>query len=131
MHRETVAQMFHCFGHGVDMSRCAGHRLRQHPTAHVKDTGRDIAAFAQKYPRIQLSLEFTDERRNLIKDGFDIAIRMAPNRNRAPNRKSLFSITRSIVASRSASMAGTILAPVGGCMRIMKSRPIKMVKPWR
>ena len=41
-----------------------------------------IAAFSKAHPRIKLSLDFSDIRRDLIDDGFDIAIRMGPRRKR-------------------------------------------------
>ena len=34
-----------------------------------------ISAFASLYPRVRLNMDFTDERRHILKDGFDIAIR--------------------------------------------------------
>ncbi|XHY17909.1 hypothetical protein SuNHUV7_27100 (plasmid) [Pseudoseohaeicola sp. NH-UV-7] len=37
-----------------------------------------IAAFSKAHPRIKLSLDFSDIRRDLIDAGFDIAIRMGP-----------------------------------------------------
>ncbi|MEO0498887.1 MAG: substrate binding domain-containing protein, partial [Pseudomonadota bacterium] len=58
-----------------------------------------IAAFSKRYPRIRLSLDFSDTRRSLIDDGFDIAIRMKPTaRNSATSRK-LFTVERKLVAS--------------------------------
>ena len=58
-----------------------------------------IAAFSIKHSRIRLILDFSDTRRALIDDGFDIAIRMQPNaRNSATSRK-LFSVRRKLVAS--------------------------------
>ena len=58
-----------------------------------------VAAFSRDYPRIKLHLDFSDSRRSLIDDGFDIAIRMGPTaRNSATSRK-LFSVSRRLVAS--------------------------------
>lgn len=34
-----------------------------------------VAAFARKYPKVRLDLDFTDDRRHLLRDGFDLAIR--------------------------------------------------------
>jgi DNA-binding transcriptional LysR family regulator len=58
-----------------------------------------IAAFSKTYPRIKLFLDFSDTRRALIDDGFDIAIRMGPKaKNTAASRK-LFSVERKLVGS--------------------------------
>jgi DNA-binding transcriptional LysR family regulator len=58
-----------------------------------------IAAFSKTYPRIKLFLDFSDTRRALINDGFDIAIRMGPKaKNTAASRK-LFSVERKLVGS--------------------------------
>ncbi|WP_439155764.1 LysR family transcriptional regulator [Yoonia sp.] len=58
-----------------------------------------IAAFSNTYPRIKLFLDFSDTRRALIDDGFDIAIRMGPKaKNTAASRK-LFSVARTLVGS--------------------------------
>ena len=58
-----------------------------------------IAAFSIAYPRIKLSLDFSDIRRALIDDGFDIAIRMGPNAKTSATSRKLFSVERRLVAS--------------------------------
>lgn len=58
-----------------------------------------IAAFAQAYPRIKLALDFSDTRRALIDDGFDIAIRMGPKAKNSATSRKLFSVERKLVAS--------------------------------
>lgn len=40
--------------------------------SHLVD---QIAAFAGRYPRVSLELDFTDDRRHLLRDGYDVAIR--------------------------------------------------------
>lgn len=60
-----------------------------------------IAKYAEKYPKVRMSLEFSDERRNLLKDGLDAAIRMGPNRKRTATRRTLFKAHRILVASKS------------------------------
>ncbi|MEM9585220.1 MAG: LysR family transcriptional regulator [Pseudomonadota bacterium] len=58
-----------------------------------------LAAFSIQYPRIKLSIDFSDMRRSLIDEGYDIAIRMKPQaRNSATTRK-LFSVERKLTAS--------------------------------
>lgn len=58
-----------------------------------------IAGFKARYPKIRIELDFSDERRDLIRDGFDLAIRTAPSRGRAANRKSLFLSDRMLIAA--------------------------------
>lgn len=58
-----------------------------------------IADFAKVYPRIKLHLDFSDTRRALIDDGFDIAIRMGPKAKNSSTSRKLFSVERKLVAS--------------------------------
>ena len=58
-----------------------------------------ISNFKARYPKIRIELDFSDERRDLVRDGIDLAIRTGPNRKRAPNRKSLFLLKRMVVAT--------------------------------
>ncbi|UYO74894.1 LysR family transcriptional regulator [Halomonas qinghailakensis] len=58
-----------------------------------------IAAFKKTYPRITLFLDFSDTRRSLIDDGFDIAIRMGPKAKNSATSRKLFSVRRKLVAS--------------------------------
>lgn len=58
-----------------------------------------IAAFAETYSRITLSLDFSDTRRELITDGFDIAIRMGPKSKNSATSRTLFQVQRRLVAS--------------------------------
>ncbi len=58
-----------------------------------------IAAFSAAYPRIKLSLDFSDIRRELIDDGFDIAIRMGTKAKTSATSRKLFSVERRLVAS--------------------------------
>ncbi|CAN1553822.1 LysR Transcriptional regulator [Paracoccaceae bacterium] len=39
----------------------------------------DLAAFARANPRVQLQIEFSDNRRHLLRDGFDLALRIGPS----------------------------------------------------
>ncbi len=61
----------------------------------------DIAAFSLRYPKIRIHMDFSDEKKSLVKDGYDLAIRLSPSRKKAANRQSLFKIGRHLVASRS------------------------------
>jgi len=58
-----------------------------------------IAAFSMAYPRVSLSLDFSDSRRELIDDGFDIAIRMGVDGKNSATSRVLFSVKRKLVAS--------------------------------
>ncbi|MBM2322328.1 MULTISPECIES: LysR family transcriptional regulator [Marivita] len=60
---------------------------------------QQIAAFSQAHPRIKLFLDFSDTRRALIDDGFDIAIRMGPKVKNSATTRKLFSVERKLVAS--------------------------------
>ena len=59
-----------------------------------------IASFAARYPRVHLTLDFSDIRKEIITEGFDIAIRMAirPGRN-SPSSRRLFRVERNLVAA--------------------------------
>ncbi len=58
-----------------------------------------IAAFSKTHPRIKLFLDFSDTRRALIDDGFDIAIRMGPKAKNTATSRKLFSVERKLVGS--------------------------------
>lgn len=60
-----------------------------------------IGFFSMKYPGIKLSLDFSDLRRELIDDGYDIGIRMGLKRKRSASSRLLFSVKRQLIASRS------------------------------
>lgn len=58
-----------------------------------------IARFARAYPKVSLSIDFFDTRRDLIVDGFDIAIRVGAMKDSALKAKKLFEVTRRLVAA--------------------------------
>jgi len=58
-----------------------------------------IAKFLSAHPRVRLSVDFSDERRNIIDDGLDIAIRMAVKSKRPANSRLLFRVKRKLIAS--------------------------------
>ncbi len=60
-----------------------------------------IAAFAMRYPKVRLSLDFSDVRRELIGDGFDIAIRMGWLEDSSLKARKLFDVKRHMVAAAS------------------------------
>lgn len=65
--------------------------------SHITD---QIAAFSLAYPRITLTVDFSDTRRALIDDGFDLAIRMGPTSKNSATSRSLFKVRRVLVASK-------------------------------
>lgn len=64
------------------------------------DLMTQIADFTAKYPRVGMSLDFSDTRRELIDNRFDIAIRMATNSKNSATSRRLFTVRRKIVASK-------------------------------
>ncbi len=65
--------------------------------SHITD---QIAAFSLAYPRITLTVDFSDTRRALIDDGFDLAIRMGPKSKNSATSRTLFEVRRVLVASK-------------------------------
>jgi len=59
-----------------------------------------IADFSIRHKGIKLTLEFTDERQDLIAGGFDIAIRAGRQSESSAITKQLFKFTRRLVASK-------------------------------
>ena len=59
-----------------------------------------IATFSITYPRIKLTVDFSDTRRALIEDGFDLAIRMGPKAKNSATSRRLSTIKRVLVASK-------------------------------
>jgi len=58
-----------------------------------------IADFSKAYPRIRLTLDFSDAQRKLVDDGFDIAFRMGPTSKTSATSRRLFRVQRKLVAS--------------------------------
>ena len=73
---------------------------------------KHITDFCARHPKINIQLEFSDERRHLIGDGFDVAIQVGAKDVRAPNRQSLFEGRRRIAGAPSyLSQFGPIKTP--------------------
>lgn len=58
-----------------------------------------IARFALAHQKVSLSIDFFDTRRDLIADGFDVAIRVGEMKDSALKAKKLFEVRRHLVAS--------------------------------
>ena len=75
---EMPQKMLHRFGHGVDVTRSAGHRLGKHPPSGIEHTRREIAALAHDgaeggaHQRLRLLLHHGNEAvpHDLHADGF-------------------------------------------------------------
>ena len=72
--------------------------------SHLTDL---IAAFSMRYPRIRISLDFSDIRKDLMDGGLDIAIRMGFKRKNAGSSRKLFKVNRKIVASAQLSRSAS------------------------
>lgn len=66
-----------------------------------------IAAFSLAYPNVQLSLDFSDVRREVIGEGYDIAIRMGWLKDSALMSRKLHDVQRRVVASKSYAQTRT------------------------
>lgn len=59
-----------------------------------------LAEFAIEHPQVQLSLDFSDTRRDLIADGYDIAIRAGDMKDSALKAQLLLAFERRLVAAK-------------------------------
>ncbi|MDA0785755.1 MAG: LysR substrate-binding domain-containing protein [Proteobacteria bacterium] len=60
-----------------------------------------LAAYSVAHGNVRISLDFSDDRRDLIGDGFDIAIRMGELKDSSLMMRKLFDAERRLVAARS------------------------------
>ncbi len=58
-----------------------------------------IAHFMSCYPRVRLTLDFSDSTKELIDHGFDVAIRFWLRAKKSPTTRKLFTVDRVLVAS--------------------------------
>ena len=58
-----------------------------------------LAAFSIKHPGIKLVLDYSDERKDIIAGGYDIAIRMGIHQKGSPTTRTLFQVSRCLIAS--------------------------------
>ncbi len=103
------------FGHAKDMLMAAEQGLNSIALQSPEPTGRlsitlpsfftkskliqSIADFAKTYPKIALSLYFTDIKQDLIQEGIDLAFRIGELSDSALKAKKLFDMPRKLVAS--------------------------------
>jgi DNA-binding transcriptional LysR family regulator len=62
---------------------------------------KDLAAFAQAFPKIALSINFSDLPQDLIREGIDLAIRIGDLKSSTLKAKRLFEMKRKLVAAPS------------------------------
>lgn len=60
---------------------------------------RDIAAFAKVFPKVALSINFSDVQQDVIREGIDLAIRVGDLKDSALKAKKLFDMKRKLVVS--------------------------------
>lgn len=60
-----------------------------------------IADFAKTYPKVKLSINFSDKQQDMIKDGIDLAIRIGDLKDSGLKSKKLFMLERVLVAAPS------------------------------
>ncbi|MBL8671399.1 MAG: LysR family transcriptional regulator [Alphaproteobacteria bacterium] len=60
---------------------------------------RDVAGFASAFPKVALSLSFTEERRDLLRDGLDLALRIGWPEDSALKARRLAAMPRVLVAA--------------------------------
>ncbi|CDZ76438.1 D-malate degradation protein R [Legionella massiliensis] len=61
----------------------------------------DIAVFAKEFPKVALSINFSDIQQDLIQEGIDLAIRMGDLKDSTLKSKQLFTMPRKLVAAPS------------------------------
>lgn len=59
----------------------------------------DIAAFAKAFPKVALSISFSDIQQDLIREGIDLAIRIGDLKDSGLKSKRLFTMTRKLVGA--------------------------------
>ncbi|QIY78245.1 LysR family transcriptional regulator [Chromobacterium violaceum] len=60
-----------------------------------------LAAFSRCHPKVELELDYSDEKRDLIRDGIDLAIRIGELQDSALKSRRLFDMPRLLVAAPS------------------------------
>ncbi len=70
------------------------------PSILIKSELTDkLAIFSMEYPGIKLAIDYSDMRKDVITDGFDIAIRMEVRPKNSANTRALFQVERRLIAS--------------------------------
>jgi DNA-binding transcriptional LysR family regulator len=102
---EAAREMLAAAERGLDVvggrSTSPAGLLRLTAPALLADTPfcRDLAAFSTAYPKVKLRVAFTETRHDLLRDGFDLALRIGRLDDSALKSKKLAVMRRSLVAS--------------------------------
>ena len=59
----------------------------------------NIAVFVRSHPKVRLAIDFSDDRRNVVADGIDVAIRMGWLQDSSLKARKLYNVVRVLVAS--------------------------------
>lgn len=75
--------------------------LRLTAPAFLAETsfGRDLAAFSTAHPKVRLVVSFTDAPRDLLRDGFDLALRMGRLTDSSHKSRRVAEMRRALVAA--------------------------------
>ena len=60
----------------------------------------DLAAFSKQYPKIKLIVDFSDEAKDLIREGYDLAIRIGELEDSSMKSRKIFQIKRTLVINK-------------------------------
>jgi DNA-binding transcriptional LysR family regulator len=91
---------------------------------------RDLAAFCEAHPRVKLTMSFTEERRDLLRDNLDLALRAGILEDSAHRSRKLATLHRVLVASPRylRPRAPQTLQDLAGCDLLqLLSRPAELV----
>lgn len=84
----------------VDGLDPAGHLTIAIPAALIAETlYADLAAFATAFPRVALTMQFSDVQVDIIREGIDVALRAGSLKDSNLKTKKLFDFPRTLVAS--------------------------------
>ncbi|MCE9574590.1 MAG: LysR family transcriptional regulator [Deltaproteobacteria bacterium] len=91
---------------------------------------RDLAAFATAHPGVTLTVSFTDQPRDLLRDGLDLALRIGKREDSSHKTRSLGEMRRALVGAPRYLAGRTVRAPhdLAACDHIVLStRPAELV----
>ncbi len=71
------------------------------PAVLIRSTlSREIAAFSQRYPDLELTISAADERQNIIQEGIDLAFRIGDMESSGLKSRKLYVVHRRLVCAR-------------------------------
>src|SRR5262249_40248342 len=95
-------QMVEAAERGLDGVSSAGGSLRVTAPAFLAATDlcRDLAEFSAHHPRLELSISFSETTRDLLRDGFDVALRVGKLADSTHLSRKLTDMRRVLVVAR-------------------------------